>query len=128
LWRATVDRMLMYFFPDNSSDVIAENLNPSDFILYQNYPNPFNPSTIISWQSAVSSWQTLKIFDLLGNEVATLIDEYQPAGTYEVEFNVAQVSRPEISSGVYFYQLKIGSPETSSGQGTVQTKKMILLK
>nr|MCU0405577.1 alpha/beta hydrolase-fold protein [Ignavibacteriaceae bacterium] len=128
LWRATIDRMLMYFFPDNSSDVIAEDFTPKDFILYQNYPNPFNPRTIISWQSAVGSWQTLKVFDVIGNEVATLIDEYKPAGNYEVEFNVVQVSRPEISSGVYFYQLKIGVPETSSGQGTIQTKKMLLLK
>jgi enterochelin esterase family protein len=128
LWRATIDKMLMYFFPDNSSDVIAEDFTPKDFILYQNYPNPFNPRTIISWQSAVGSWQTLKVFDVIGNEVATLIDEYKPAGNYEVEFNVVQVSRPEISSGVYFYQLKIGVPETSSGQGTIQTKKMLLLK
>ncbi|MCU0413013.1 MAG: alpha/beta hydrolase-fold protein [Ignavibacteriaceae bacterium] len=128
LWRATIDKMLMYFFPDNSSDVIAEDFTPKDFILYQNYPNPFNPRTIISWQSAVGSWQTLKVFDAIGNEVATLIDEYKPAGNYEVEFNVVQVSRPEISSGVYFYQLKIGVPETSSGQGTIQTKKMLLLK
>jgi hypothetical protein len=70
-------------------------------------------------QSAIGSWQTLKIFDLLGNKVATLIDEYKPAGTYEIEF------RPESSiknpvSGIYFYQLQSGS--------FVETKKMILLK
>ena len=63
----------------------------NDFVLYQNYPNypnPFNPSTLISWQSPVGSWQTLKVYDVLGNEVATLVDEYKPAGTYEVEFSV----------------------------------------
>ena len=87
----------------------------SDFSLQQNYPNPFNPSTKISWQSPVGSWQTLKIYDVLGNEVTTLVDEYKPAGTYEIEFNASS-----LPSGVYFYQLKAGS--------YVETKKMILLK
>jgi hypothetical protein len=54
------------------------------FELLQNYPNPFNPSTYISWQSPVSSHQTIKVFDILGNEIATLVDEYKPAGRYEV--------------------------------------------
>ena len=64
------------------SDVIDESF-PVEFQLRQNYPNPFNPSTKISWQSPVGSWQTLKIYDVLGNEVATLVDEYKPAGSYE---------------------------------------------
>ncbi|HEY6626116.1 MAG TPA: T9SS type A sorting domain-containing protein, partial [Ignavibacteriaceae bacterium] len=93
---------------------------PNNYSLSQNYPNPFNPSTKISWQSPVGSWQTLKVYDVLGNEVATLVDEYKPAGEYEVEFNVAQISRPEISSGVYYYQIKTGS--------FIETKKMILLR
>jgi Zn-dependent metalloprotease len=88
---------------------------PASFGLSQNYPNPFNPSTKISWQSPVGSHQTLKVYDVLGNEVATLIDEYKPAGRYDVEFNARQ-----LSSGIYFYQLKAGS--------FVETKKMILLK
>ncbi len=87
----------------------------SNFILDQNYPNPFNPSTTISWQSPVSSWQTLKVYDILGDEVATLVDEYNPAGKYEVEFNAA-----ELSSGVYFYTLQAGS--------FTNTKKLILMK
>ena len=86
-----------------------------DYYLKQNYPNPFNPSTKISWQSPVGSWQTLKVYDILGNEVATLVDEYKSAGTYEVEFNAAKYT-----SGVYFYRLHAGS--------FVETKKMILLK
>ncbi|MBK9097378.1 MAG: T9SS type A sorting domain-containing protein [bacterium] len=84
-------------------------------MLHQNYPNPFNPSTIISWQSPVGSHQTLKIYDVLGNEVATLVDEYKSAGNYEVEWNA-----DNYPSGVYFYQLKT--------ENFIQTKKMIIIK
>jgi len=93
----------------------SEKNNVSNYNLSQNYPNPFNPSTKISWQSSVSSWQTLKIYDVLGNEVATLVDEYKPAGKYEVEWDASNYP-----SGVYFYQLKI--------ENYIETKKMILLK
>ena len=90
---------------------------PTEFALEQNYPNPFNPSTKISWQSPVSSWQTLKVYDVLGNEVATLVDEEKPAGIYNVEFTIDNL---QLSSGVYFYQLRAGN--------YVITKKMLLLK
>ncbi|MBK7631926.1 MAG: T9SS type A sorting domain-containing protein [Ignavibacteriales bacterium] len=100
-------------------DVTEVNENPTvivnTFELYQNYPNPFNPSTKISWQSPASGWQTLKVFDVLGRDVATLVDEYKTAGNYEIEFNAI-----ELSTGIYFYQLKAGS--------FAQTRKMILLK
>ncbi len=96
---------------------------PTEFSLSQNFPNPFNPSTKISWQSPIGSWQTLKMYDILGNEIATLVDEYKPAGRYEIEFNAAN-----LPSGVYFYQLKAGDPSTGSGQSFISTKKMILLK
>jgi hypothetical protein len=88
---------------------------PTEFALEQNYPNPFNPSTKISWQSPVGSHHTLKIFDVLGNEVATLVDEYKSAGIYVVDFNAAS-----LPSGVYFYQLKASN--------YIETKKMLLLK
>jgi photosystem II stability/assembly factor-like uncharacterized protein len=88
---------------------------PISFSLEQNYPNPFNPSTKISWQSPVSSWQTLKVYDVLGNEITTLVDEYKTAGTYEVEFDGKR-----ITSGIYFYQLKAGN--------FIQTKKMLMIK
>jgi len=113
-----------YYGAYNITDV-AENSSeiPKEFILYQNYPNPFNPSTKISWQTPVGSWQTLKIYDVLGNEVATLVDEYRPAGSYEVEFST--IGGPESSirhpaSGVYFYQLRAGD--------FVQSKKMLIIK
>jgi hypothetical protein len=86
-----------------------------DFYLYNNYPNPFNPNTTISWQSPVSSHQTLKVYDLLGREVATLVDEFKPAGRYEVEFDASA-----LSSGTYFYRLQAGE--------YIETKKMILLR
>jgi hypothetical protein len=101
-----------------SSVGINENnfLNsPKDFSLYQNYPNPFNPSTTISWQTSVSGWQTLKVYDALGIEVTTLIDEFKPAGSYEIEFDATN-----IPSGVYFYRL-ITAP-------FIESKKMILMK
>ena len=90
-------------------------LNPKDFSLLQNYPNPFNPTTKISWQFPVSSWQTLKVYDVLGNQVATLVDEYRSAGNYEVEFDASN-----LASGIYFYKLQTGS--------FIATKKMILLR
>ncbi len=102
------------------SDIVEVEVVTAKFELFQNYPNPFNPSTVISYQLPVSGNVILKIYDVLGNKVATLVDEYKTAGSYEVEFNVAQVSRPEISSGIYFYKLSAGSFS--------QTKKMILLK
>jgi hypothetical protein len=116
-----------------SVETLSAN-TPDCFYLSHNYPNPFNPSTKISWQSPVGSWQTLKIYDVLGNEVATLVDEYKPAGKYEIEFGKnltrhldGQVNQV-LSSGVYFYQLKAVDPESSSGQAFIETKKMLLLK
>ena len=97
------------------SDIKTETNPPTEFVLYQNYPNPFNPSTRISWQSPVSSWQTLKIYDVLGNEVVTLVNEEKPTGNYEIIFDAKN-----LSSGVYFYKLQISS--------FVETKKMILLR
>ena len=92
---------------------------PTEFLLLQNYPNPFNPSTIISWQSPVGSHQTLKVYDILGNEVATLVDEYRVAGNYEVEFNTSSATS-ELASGVYVYRL-----HTSE---FTETRKMVLLR
>jgi Secretion system C-terminal sorting domain len=88
---------------------------PKTFALYPNYPNPFNPSTKISWQAPIGSRQTLKVYDVLGNEVATLVDEYKPAGMYNVQFTINN-----LASGLYFYQLKAGD--------YIQTKKMMYLK
>jgi hypothetical protein len=102
--------------------------SPTEFSVSQNYPNPFNPNTKIKYtvpsvtlrQAQSDILVTLKVFDVLGNEVATLVNEEKPAGEYEVEFSVGQDSSPDIASGIYFYQLKAAN--------YTETKKMILLK
>ncbi len=99
---------------------------PSSFMLYQNYPNPFNPSTKIRYTIPASiagssnNLVTLKIYDILGNEIATLVNGEKPAGTYEVEFSAKSGNGTDLPSGVYFYRLTAGS--------YIQTQKMILLK
>ena len=91
----------------------------NDFYLYQNYPNPFNPSTRIKYQVSNISHVTLKVYDVLGNEVVALVDEYKNAGTYEIDFNPASsIKNP--ASGVYFYQLRAGD--------YLETKKMLMIK
>jgi hypothetical protein len=112
---------------DPITSVEENSIIPQKFELVQNFPNPFNPSTVISYQLPVSGNVTLKIYDVLGNEVATLVEEYKPAGIYEAEFQSA-VSNRQLASGIYFYQLKVFDPESGSGQVFVRTKKMILLK
>jgi hypothetical protein len=81
----------------------------------QNYPNPFNPSTKISYGIPVSDLVTLKIYDVLGKEVMTLVNQKQEAGNYQVEFNAAS-----LPSGMYVYRIKSGN--------FVETKRMMLLK
>ncbi len=95
--------------------VDEENNLPFQFALAQNYPNPFNPSTKISFSIPEKSFTTLKIYDILGNEVANLFSEEKLAGNYEVQFDASK-----LSSGVYLYKLQSNS--------LVQTRKMILLK
>jgi hypothetical protein len=113
----------------------VENESPSlinSFSLEQNYPNPFNPTTKIKYTISPAGTQRavsvqLKVYDLLGNEVAELVNEYKPAGSYEVEFNAVSGKR-NLASGIYFYQLKVNDPSTTLGQSFIQTKKMIHLK
>ena len=88
---------------------------PGEFYLSQNYPNPFNPTTIIKFTISELRFTILKIYDVLGNEVETLINEDKEAGIYEVEFDATG-----IPSGIYFYRLTTG--------GFTATKKMIILK
>ena len=94
---------------------VAVDFTPKEFVLYQNYPNPFNPKTVISYQLPVTSNVTLKVYDVLGNEVTTLVNEEKQPGVYEVEFDASS-----LASGMYLYKLQAGD--------FVQTRKMILTK
>jgi len=85
------------------------------YSLSNNYPNPFNPSTTIKFQIPELSIVTLKVYDVLGNEIAILVNEEKPAGNYEIQFDATA-----FPSGVYFYKLQAGS--------FVETKKMVLMK
>jgi photosystem II stability/assembly factor-like uncharacterized protein len=88
---------------------------PKEFALQQNYPNPFNPTTMIGYQLAKASYVNLTVYDILGREITTLVDRYQPAGTYQVPFNGAH-----LTSGVYFYRLRAGE--------FTSTKSLVLAK
>jgi len=102
--------------PISNIDGISEKTSvPLNYILFQNYPNPFNPITTIKYQLKFSGWITLKIYDILGREVAVIVNEEKPAGDYSVTFNA-----DKLSSGIYFYKIQTGN--------FVNTKKMILLK
>jgi hypothetical protein len=110
---------------DPASDIESETGAVDNFRLEQNYPNPFNPGTAICYELPVGSYVTLKIFNSLGEAIEKLIDnEYQDAGTHSSLF----IANSSLPSGVYFYQLKAVDPSTGSGQGFLETKKMILIK
>jgi hypothetical protein len=91
------------------------NYTPEEFSLYQNYPNPFNPSTLIKYEVPEKANVSIKVYDILGNLVRTLVDQIRETGIYEVEFDGS-----ELSSGVYFYKLESGFVK--------YVKKMILVK
>lgn len=104
LWKGVID------FTDVKDEQVVDG-----FMLHQNYPNPFNPSTKIKYAISSRQYATLKIFDVLGNEVATLVNEEKLAGVYEVEFDASS-----FPSGVYFYQLRVAD--------YLESKKMILIR
>lgn len=103
----------------NYNNIIAfieeEDTKPKTYILEQNYPNPFNPSTTIQYFISKESNVTLKVFDLLGEEVTTLVNEVKSRGAYSVNFYSAV-----LASGVYYYQIQAG--------GFIETKKMVLIR
>ncbi len=94
---------------------------PSGFSLSQNYPNPFNPETTVNYQLPTAAFVTLKVYDLLGRVVATLVNEHKQAGNYKATLNVGHIERSrEMASGIYFYRLQAGTYN--------QTRKLILMK
>ncbi|MCK7527794.1 MAG: T9SS type A sorting domain-containing protein [Ignavibacteriales bacterium] len=113
--------VLDYMNITTDAEQVAD-LTPAEFKLEQNYPNPFNPTTIISFtipnvtlSEVEGSRVQLNVYDVLGNEIITLVDEYKPAGIYNVQFTMHN-----LTSGVYFYRLQAGD--------FVESKKMMLIK
>ena len=105
-----------YIYYNFITDIKNEQFQkPAEFNLSQNYPNPFNPSTKINYQLPKTGFVTLKIYDVLGNEVTALVNEEKPAGSYEIEFDATN-----LSSGIYFYKIQAGD--------FVETRKMIFIK
>ena len=107
-------------------DVTVDDVTPTDFALNQNYPNPFNPSTVISYTLSESSVVTLRIIDVLGREVATLVNSSQVAGTYSVTWKGMDMNGVDMPSGSYFYRLD--AVPTSGAAAFSSTKKMLLSK
>lgn len=105
------------------SDVISVTFSPNEFELFQNYPNPFNPSTSISWNSKVDGEVTIKIFDILGNEITTLLNEFEEAGNHKIDFNTSNLNS-NLASGVYIYQIEIKNSQLLF----TTNKKMTLIK
>ena len=110
-----IDVWLIKTAPDPNK--VEQNIDmiPLDFSLYQNFPNPFNPSTKIKYSIPQTSNVLIKVFDILGNEIESLVKEEKQTGTYEITWY-----SEGLPSGVYFYQLKAGD--------FVETKKMVLMK
>ena len=119
IWAGTNDGLWYKELETTSLEPIEQ---PNNFNLSQNYPNPFNPSTKISWQSPIAGHQSLKVYDVLGNVITTLVDEERPAGKYDTSFNASG-----LASGIYFYRIAIHSDKLQIGT-YVETKKMILLR
>jgi hypothetical protein len=115
IFAGTINGIWRFRFPENVTAVDQFNKTPTGFSLEQNYPNPFNPSTKIRFTIPHSSNVSLKVYNVLGKLVSTLVNKYMPAGTYEVEF-----SQTDLPSGIYFYSF--AADEYRS------TKKLILLK
>ncbi len=107
------------------SGIVKVEIAPFEFSLSQNYPNPFNPGTTISYQIPANSFVTLKVYDVLGNEIVTLVNEEKVAGEYKVEFDASDI--PNIASGIYFCKLQ-ATPFGGKAENYTSTKKMLLLK
>jgi hypothetical protein len=119
------DKIFEKIFP--STGLEEEKKTPQSFELFQNYPNPFNPTTSIQYTvsspptgQAGKQFISLKVYDVLGNEVATLVNKELLAGNYELEFDAS-----DLTSGIYFYKFMVGSP---GGEAFIQTNKMVLLR
>ncbi|MDD3559196.1 MAG: T9SS type A sorting domain-containing protein, partial [Melioribacteraceae bacterium] len=99
------------------------SLEIKDYHLSQNYPNPFNPATTIKYEIPKEGIVSLKVYDILGREVTTLVNKHQNIGRYEVKFDASS-----LSTGVYIYRLTVSDPSAASVQAFTESCKMILMK
>ena len=109
----------IYIYSYKKLTEVKDNIKnlPENLKLYQNYPNPFNPSTIINYQLTMNNFASIKVYNVLGKEIATLVNKYQTAGMHKIEFDA---DKYQLSSGIYFYELKI--------KDNALYKKMVLLR
>jgi hypothetical protein len=114
---ASVIRYTNLAVTDGATDVKSNVMIPVEYSLEQNFPNPFNPSTIITYSIPKAEHVSLKIYDIMGREVATLVNEFKQSGVYNSQFSILNY---QLSSGVYFYRMQTGN--------FVTTKKLVLLK
>jgi len=121
LYLYSVKPVIHVYHLKESSVGLHKNAETTDYFLSQNYPNPFNSSTIISYQLPIQNMVSLKIFDILGQEIITLVNEYKFAGTYTVEWNGTNSAGHKVTNGIYYYQLK-------TANNYLITKKMIILR
>ncbi len=124
-WRAHIDNALEYFLPGPALSVGEPITQPKEFELFQNYPNPGNPGTEIGFQIVDFGFVTLKVFDILGRGVTTLVNQEVSSGSHTVSWDGINASGKPVSSGVYFYRLDaVGQ----NGKRTMSTKKMLLMR
>ncbi len=110
VWESNPDSM--------ATEVAKEEIKDYKYNLSQNYPNPFNPSTTIKYQLPSDGFVTLRVYDILGREITTLVNEYKQGGSYDVDFNAS-----ELSSGIYFYKITANG---KSGKYTAINKMQLL--
>jgi hypothetical protein len=124
---SSIDSINFYLNKLNVGIKQINNTVPLEYQLFQNYPNPFNPSTNIKFQIVKNGFVTIKIYDLLGKEIITLINKNLQAGTYEIPFSISQYSDCKLSSGIYFYRIQVEDLIDKS-LNYIKTKSMVLVK
>ena len=120
----TLSRWALIIFGDSISTSVKDDfVDLNTFSLSQNYPNPFNPSTLINWNQPFDGFVSLKVYDILGNEIATLVNQERKSGSYKVEFDATN-----LTSGIYFYRIIVNQTGGGKAGKFSETKKMILMQ
>ena len=110
----------MYLLDLTINSIESYPLTTQNFVLHQNYPNPFNPKTVINYSISQADFVSLKVYDILGNEITTLVNEHKTAGNYFIEFSAIGGDGYSLPSGIYFYRMQVGNFN--------DTKKFMLIK